>query len=339
MNMPSSIMALISGESCRIAAVVGMTLGPIAGAAAEAIILELPVDCEVGRTCFIQNYVDADPSSVAKDYAGGTLTYDGHTGTDFRMPSRSQSKVEVLAAASGTVTRVRDKVPDGSFLELGDDVVRGLECGNGVVIEHAYAWETQYCHLAKDSVRVKPGDRIRIGDVLGKVGLSGKTEFLHLHFMVRHEGKIVDPFAYDAALGDASRKSLWAAALDAQLAYRDRTVLNAGFAGHQITMDLVEEGKVEDEQLTANVPALVAYVRTIGLKAGDAQLLVMRDPNGQIIAENRVTLSRDKAQAMLFVGKRKAQEGWRKGVYTASYVVEHESHIVLRMSFSLVLSD
>src|SRR5262249_35663984 len=52
---------------------------------ATAFELGLPIDCEVGRSCVIQNYVDHDPSPNARDYQCGTLTYDGHNGTDFRL--------------------------------------------------------------------------------------------------------------------------------------------------------------------------------------------------------------------------------------------------------------
>jgi hypothetical protein len=56
-------------------------------AAADPPRLQVPVACEVGRTCFIQNYLDQDPSPESKDFACGTLTYDGHNGTDFRVPT------------------------------------------------------------------------------------------------------------------------------------------------------------------------------------------------------------------------------------------------------------
>src|SRR5262249_14978919 len=70
---------------------------------AQGIDLGAPIDCEIGRTCFVQNYVDHDPSPGAKDYQCGTLTYDGHNGTDFRLPTLAaqRSGVNVLAAAEG----------------------------------------------------------------------------------------------------------------------------------------------------------------------------------------------------------------------------------------------
>lgn len=329
---------LTAGPTNWLLVVLGMVLGLPGGAIADAIELNLPVACEVGRTCFIQNYVDADPSAAARDYTCGTLTYDGHNGTDFRAPSR-QSNIKVLAAADGQVARVRDGMPDGSFRESGRDAVKDVECGNGVVVAHADRWETQYCHLAKGSVRVKPGDQVRVGDELGRIGLSGLTEFSHLHLTVRHDGKTVDPFAYEAAPGCGAGKMLWAPALRSQLAYQERSVLNAGFAGRPVTMDLVEEGKADGEQLTADTPALVAFVRAIGLKAGDAQRLTLKDPKGATLADNRATVEKDKAQSLLFTGRKRPQGGWNKGAYLATFIVERDAQIVLQKSFEITLSD
>ena len=58
---------------------------PLAPAAAEPPKLSLPIACEVGKTCFVQKYVDVEPGPEVKDHACGTATDDGHTGTDIRL--------------------------------------------------------------------------------------------------------------------------------------------------------------------------------------------------------------------------------------------------------------
>ena len=65
--------------------------------------LELPVACEIGVICVVQNYVDQDPGPGARDHACGPLSYDGHGGTDIRVPGRPEmtAGVAVLAAAPG----------------------------------------------------------------------------------------------------------------------------------------------------------------------------------------------------------------------------------------------
>src|SRR6476660_3327008 len=101
---------------------------------AQSIQLALPIACEPGRTCYIQNYTDADPSASARDFKCGTRTYEGHNGTDFRLPSLASQRagVEVLASASGRVLRTRDGEPDGAFGKSAREAVRDVECGNGV---------------------------------------------------------------------------------------------------------------------------------------------------------------------------------------------------------------
>jgi murein DD-endopeptidase MepM/ murein hydrolase activator NlpD len=111
-------------------------------------------------TCFIQNYVDHDASDKVRDYQCGGRTYDGHDGTDIRIPNLEVQRggVEVQASAPGRVIGVRDGVDDISVLTIGKAAVAGRECGNGAVIEHENGWRTQYCHMAKGSLRIKGGE-------------------------------------------------------------------------------------------------------------------------------------------------------------------------------------
>lgn len=312
-----------------------------ASAAAQEISLRLPVACEIGRTCFIQHYVDRDPSPAAQDYQCGTLTYQEHGGTDFRVPTLAaqRSGVDVLAAADGRVLRMRDGMEDISIAGRGRESVQNAECGNGAVIEHGDGWETQYCHMAKGSLTVKPGDAVRAGDRIGRIGLSGMTEFPHLHFTVRKDGRTIDPFAYgapDKSCGGGT--SLWDASLRQDLAYRAGNVLNKGFATGPVTMEAVESGTAERTRPTPASPALVAFVRAIGLKGGDVQTLTLIDPGGKILAENKVPpLDRDKAQWMAFAGIRRPAGGFEPGTYRAVYRVTREGKPAIEEAFGISL--
>jgi murein DD-endopeptidase MepM/ murein hydrolase activator NlpD len=315
------------------------TFGLFSNAIAQNIELGLPIACELGRTCYIQNYVDTDASASARDYKCGTLTYDAHNGTDFRVPSLAAQRVgvEILAAADGRILRTRDGMPDGVFDKSAREAVRDVECGNGALIEHAQHWETQYCHLANGSLQVKPGDLVKRGQPLGRVGRSGLTEYPHLHFTIRHRGKIADPFAYGAAANSCGGgELLWDPSLHAQLVYQERTILNAGFASGPVTMDLIEDGKAGMELPSASAPAIVAFVRAIGLKAGDVQWFAVRDPGGRVIAETRTPpLDKNKAQIMLFAGRKRPASGWGDGTYKATYTVEHDGQVVLKRDLEL----
>jgi murein DD-endopeptidase MepM/ murein hydrolase activator NlpD len=306
-------------------------------------LFRLPAACEIGRTCFIQHYVDHDTSPEAKDYRCGTLTYDGHDGTDLRVPTTAVQKagVDVLAAADGKVLRTRDSMEDISVYGRGRESVENTECGNGAIIDHGNGWQTQYCHMAKGSLAVKPGDTVKAGDRIGRIGLSGATEFPHLHFTIRKDGKVVDPFTSgpaSQACGTGQQASLWEPSVQSALAYQAGSVLNKGFAPGPVTMEAIESGAAEQNIPTTTSPALVAYVRAIGLKGGDVQVLTLFDTDGKPIAQNKAPpLDRDKAQWMIFAGIKQPAGGFRPGLYRAIYRVERDGKPAIEQAFGISL--
>jgi hypothetical protein len=295
---------------------------------AEPFRLRLPLACELDRTCFVQHYVDHDTSQGARDYTCGSRTYDKHDGTDFRVATRAMAARKsgmVLATAAGHVLRTRNDVPDVLLNEAGRAAVAGRECGNGIVVAHADGYETQYCHLAQGSVRVVPGERVTAGQPIGQVGLSGATEFPHLHFTLRHEGKVIDPFAPALAPGEcriaaAAPDGLWEKPIQAALAYKAGAVLSAGFADGPVT-----QADVEMEALRAVGPtskAMVAFVSVIGLDPGDVQRLTLTSPDGRVLAENNAPpLVRSRAESLLFTGIKRPPDSWPSGTYTATFQV------------------
>lgn len=309
--------------------------------AADPISLALPLACEIGKNCFVQNYVDSDASPKWKDYRCGQQTYDGHDGTDFRVPSMEEQRagVAVLAAAPGTVIGARDGVAEVSIREVAAETIKGRECGNGVVLRHAGGWITQYCHMAKGSIRVSRGQQVETGAPLGRIGLSGNTEFPHLHFSVRHHETKIDPFAYGAEEGSCGGgHSLWNEAARTALGYRRGEVINSGFAGNAFTMAQIESGEVKRMPPSASSPALVAYVRAIGLEADDVLELSIVAPDGKPFAQQRPPpLDRSKAQFFTMVGKKRGQTPWPAGTYTARYHVLRDGKSVLEKSFTFDL--
>jgi murein DD-endopeptidase MepM/ murein hydrolase activator NlpD len=200
--------------------------------------LELPIACAIPDRCFIEFYVDRLEGPPVGDYRCGNRSYDTHRGTDFRVraPQDLAAGVPVQAAADGTVVAARDGMQDVDVLELGRDKVAGRAGGNLVVLRHDDGWITLYWHMRRGSIAVREGQRVSVGQQLGLVGLSGDTNFPHLHFEVRHErqdgpDQVIDPFSgTDAATacGDKGRP-LWSAAAMDRLVYRGVEV-NAGFA-------------------------------------------------------------------------------------------------------------
>ena len=315
-------------------------LGLLSPAGADQpIALSWPVACEVGRSCEVQHYVDHGGPGGAKDYRCGSITYGGHNGTDIRVPTMRDEAagVDVLAAAAGTVLRSRDGVEDVSVRTIGLAAVADHQCGNGLVIAHLDGFETQYCHMAKASLVVRPGDVVKAGRVLGHVGLSGETEFPHLHITVRHNGQVIDPFAYGEPEGAcAGGVALWEPSLAAALAYKAGAVLNAGFANRALSMEDIEAGAGR-EPIGADPAAIVAFVQAIGLQRGDIQRLVVAGPQATFADQSAAPLAANKDQIAMAVGRKRPPTGWPAGLYTAHYTVQRGSTVALDRSFSLTI--
>jgi hypothetical protein len=290
--------------------------------------LELPLACEPGRTCIVQNYFDQDPGPGVRDHACLSRTYDGHDGTDFRVPNLTAMRagVAVLASATGTVRAVRDGEPE-RLLADGEKAPAGRECGNGVVLTHPDGWETQYCHLARGSVAVAVGDVVAAGGELGRVGLSGQTQFPHVHLNVRRNGAKVDPFAPGPApSGCGEGAPLWSAAALASLSTGSPLILDAGFSTGAVSSSDAERGDLEVPD--AGSAAIVAWVRAIGLEAGDVQSLRLVSPTGEVTGDPQPPLERAKATYVLSAGKRNKTGRLTTGTWRMTYSVTRAGVVV-----------
>ena len=95
-----------------------------------------------------------------------------HAGIDWAAPSGTP----VRAAADGKVVAARSHY--GAY-------------GHYLKIDHAAGIESAYAHLSRFDVR--PGDRVRRGEIIGRVGRTGRATGPHLHFEVHVAGQPIDP--------------------------------------------------------------------------------------------------------------------------------------------------
>jgi len=102
-------------------------------------------------------------------------TTRAHNGTDLGAPTGTP----VRAVADGVVE------------------IAGTQGGHGkyVQLDHEGPWETSYSHLSK--IRVKRGERVRQGQIVGEVGQTGLATGPHLHYQMWKDGRYVDPMNID----------------------------------------------------------------------------------------------------------------------------------------------
>lgn len=303
--------------------------GPALAAESPPPSLGLPVACRLGQTCWLVNHVDHETGPGAKDYACGPHTYNGHTGVDIAIRDYSvmDDGVPVVAAAAGTVVRIRDGMLDGDAGLVGHAAVTGRGCGNSVAIDHGGGWETHYCHLRRNSLVVRKGQQVGKGDKLGLVGSSGLAEFPHIHLGVRLKGKPVDPFVgpeRQAACGPGLHP-LWEARALRDLGEGGPTSLyDAGFAPVEVNAIALRRGFYREPTIDRHAQALVFWADAFWVHAGDRLHLKLTAPDGRVLAEKSETLTKTQARYMKFIGKRRTVD-FKPGTYKGEAVLERET--------------
>ncbi len=98
-----------------------------------------------------------------------------HSGMDFTAPAGT----DVYATGDGVIASVQSSQ-------------RGL--GKNIIIDHGFGYMSIYAHLSNFNVR--PGQKVRRGDVIGYVGNTGTSVANHLHYEIKLNGRNVDPVNY-----------------------------------------------------------------------------------------------------------------------------------------------
>ncbi len=313
---------------------VSMTLAT--SAVASEFRLSWPVDCQLGQDCHIQQYVDHDPSSGVQDFMCSGLSYDGHKGTDVALPTLAalEPGVAVLAAADGIVRGIRDGMVDQLYTKDTAETVEGRECGNGVVMDHGDGWVTQYCHLKQGSVRVRKGQRLTAGHPIGDVGLSGQTQFPHLHLSVRKDKKVIDPFRPDPETNCGSDQAdLW----DSAIAYQPGGLITAGFSTAIPTLASIRGGHADEAPLEVDAAALVFWASAYGSQIGDVLTLHIQGPD-TVLLDNAITLTKAQAQLFRAGGKKRRTETWPAGDYVGTAHLVRDGNVISTQIRSMTIA-
>jgi murein DD-endopeptidase MepM/ murein hydrolase activator NlpD len=127
----------------------------------------------------------ADDFSLV-DAAGNLFQGDGGRRADwygFGAPVRAPASGTVVAAV-GSVAHNELAHGGVEFAALPDDPAAAI-FGNHVIIDHGGDEHSVLGHLQHESVEVAPGDRVEGRQVIARVGLSGNTDFVHLHYQLQ----------------------------------------------------------------------------------------------------------------------------------------------------------
>jgi hypothetical protein len=133
----------------------------------------LPVD---GRVVIAQRFaVDWEQlDGAGRIYAGAQSEPKNYTIYD----------KEVLAVKDATVVSVLDGLPDQPPGKMPEGISVEDADGNSIVLDLGGGRYALYAHLRAGSIKVKPGDQVKLGQVMARVGNSGNTIAPHLHFHV-----------------------------------------------------------------------------------------------------------------------------------------------------------
>jgi murein DD-endopeptidase MepM/ murein hydrolase activator NlpD len=239
---------------------------------------------------FIAAHVDQDTlTSAFKDYNCGTITYNGHRGTDiaiepFPFYKMDNNQVQVIAAAAGTIINKHDGEFDRNCLSSGSNVT-----ANYLIIQHADGSVALYWHMKKNSLTNKVvGQTVALGEYLGVVGSSGSSSGPHLHFEVWANTKsssLIDPFSGSCNILNAA--SWWAA----QKPYIEPAVVKASVHTTDITFpacgttEVLNESNVfvipfQGNGLTAGYAKFYAFLRNA--VAGDTVFMRILNPDASV---------------------------------------------------------
>lgn len=160
----------------------------------------------------ISNFVDHNNNSgQILDYNCGSITYDGHRGTDIAIwpygwHKQTAKQVDIIAAQAGTIINKSDGFFDMNCTCTGN--------WNAVYVQHSDGSVAWYGHMVKGSLTTKTiGQTVAKGEYLGKVGSSGCSTGPHLHLEIYSNAAqtiLIDPFA-GACNGLNGNTSWWTA--------------------------------------------------------------------------------------------------------------------------------
>lgn len=142
-----------------------------------------PINVHRGATLAIDGTVHV-PERFAIDFVqvqNDLLLFKGPLNQNSSYPYFGDN---IHSATGGKVVSTQDNLPEQTPGSLDPNATVQTAGGNHIVVRVDSGHYAFYAHMQPGSLKVKPGDRVRPGQVIGKLGNTGNTDAAHLHFHI-----------------------------------------------------------------------------------------------------------------------------------------------------------
>ncbi len=163
-----------------------------------------PINAHRGATLAIDGTVDV-PERFAIDFVQvqkDLLLFNGPLNQNSSYPYFGDS---IHSATGGKVVGTQDGLPEQTPGSLDPNATVQTAGGNYVVVRVDKKHYAFYAHMQPGSLKVKKGDTVKPGQIIGKLGNTGNTDAAHLHFHIMDGPSPLEsnglPFVYDRFTG------------------------------------------------------------------------------------------------------------------------------------------
>jgi len=168
------------------------------------------------------------------------------------------------------------------------------------------------------------------------VGESGLASFPHVHFTVRYQDQVVDPFVglTNAQGCNITRQPLWQKPLE----YVPTGVIRAGFATIAPLMAEIWQGNLSETSLSPNIPALLFWVQAFGVRQGDEELFRLIAPDGKVLIDHKQQLKATNRVFLSYVGKKASlSQPFVSGTWRGEYRLTRGDKVLISLQREVVL--
>jgi len=278
--------------------------GPtVAASTAPAPSFDLPVRCVLGEECATLDFFD---HGEQRDFACGNRAAPRSVYTRFALLGEHLGRRDLAIVAAA----------DGRVVGRGD---------SGLTLEHGGGWRTVY-RFDTGTAQVTVGTAVTRGEALGRLTPFkwGTSTAAVMGFAVTKDGRALDPFRpgpSSAGCGTAG-DTRWSPAAQAALGYAATAVLDAGFAAKDLDAAGLQAGDLPP--VTRESTHLSFWVRRVGVRAGDRELIQVLDPAGRAVGRHEFVAEAARAAGLLQIARRNPAASWAPGTYRASYTLTRD---------------